>query len=122
MKLHKQAKTAILISLLTAMALFSGCVVSKTDENYIGPQKSQLRQIDYGRTTKDQLIEMFGQPAEQSVMQDGTEILSYKSIKEKDNSFVMFPPPIVIQDKKAEENIISFEIRDGVVQRYRGGK
>ncbi len=119
MKLHELRQAAPMISLLTILALISGCVVCKTDENYTGPRKADLKQVDFGETTKDQLIEMFGEPTEQAVMQDGTEILRYKCVKTKDNAFVMFPPPIVIKDDKDEVHIIAFELQGGVVQRYK---
>lgn len=119
MKLYKHVTNAIFVSLVLLTILLTGCVVSKTDENYTGPKKSDLRHINYGQTTKEQLIEMFGEPAEQAVTQDGTEILRYKCVKTKDNAFVMFPPPIVIKDDKTEKYVIAFEIQDGVVQRYR---
>ena len=78
-----------------------------------------MREIDYGQTTKAQLIEMLGEPTEQVTTQDGTEILRYRCVKTKDNAFVMFPPPIVIKDDKDEIHIIAFEVQNGVVQRYR---
>jgi hypothetical protein len=115
----KLQKNALFLTLALVFVLLAGCVVCKTDENFIGPKKSELKKIDYGETTKDQLIELFGEPAEQVVMQDGTEILMYKCVKTKDNAFVMFPPPIVIKDDKTERHVVAFELQDGIVQRYR---
>jgi hypothetical protein len=115
----KLQQNALFLTLVLFAILFSGCVVCKTDENFTGPKKSELKQINYGQTTKEQLIDMFGEPAEQAVTQDGTEILRYKCVKTKDNAFVMFPPPIVIKDDKTEKHVIAFEIQNGIVQRYR---
>jgi hypothetical protein len=98
--------------------LFSGCVVSTKDEQFTGIDKSELGQIECGRTTKDELIDTFGEPTEQGIDSSGAEILRYQCIKKKDNAFVMFPPPIVITDDKEVEHVVAFEIRDGIVQRH----
>jgi hypothetical protein len=104
--------------MVLVVILFSGCVVSKKDEQFTGIEKSELKRIEYGKTTRDELVDSFGEPTEQSMSGDGTEILKYKCTKKKDNSFVMFPPPIVIKDDKVVEHIVAFEIRDGIVQRH----
>ena len=115
----KPQRNALFLTIVLVAILFSGCVVCKTDENFTGPKKSDLKQIDFGQTTKDELIDMLGEPSEQVVMEDGTEILRYKCVKTKDNAFVMFPPPIVIKDDKTEKHIVAIEVRDGIVQKYR---
>lgn len=60
----------------------------------------------------------FGEPSEQSMTEEGTELLKYKCTKKKDNKFVLFPPPIVIKDEKEMEHTVVFEVKDGIVQRY----
>jgi hypothetical protein len=77
-----------------------------------------LKEIECGRTTRDWLVETFGEPTELLMADDGSEILRYKCVKRKDNQFVMFPPPIVIRDDKQVEHFMAFEVRDGIVQRY----
>ena len=114
----KSQRNAIFLIMALIAILFSGCVVSKKDEQFTGIDKTELKQVECGKTTKDQLIETFGQPTEQSMNDKGAEILRYKCTKKKDNAFVMFPPPIVIKDDKEVEHIVAFEIRDGIVQRH----
>jgi hypothetical protein len=98
--------------------LFSGCVVSDKNEQFTGIEKSELKQVECGKTTKDELIDTFGEPTEQSMASNGSEILKYKCTKKKDNTLVIFPPPIVIEDDKKVEHIVAFEVRDGIVQRH----
>jgi hypothetical protein len=114
----KSRLNALFLMMALVVILFSGCVVSKKDEQFTGIEKSELKQIECGKTTRIELIDSFGEPTEQSMAGDGAEILKYKCTKKKDNSFVMFPPPIVIKDDKVVEHIVAFEIRDDIVQRH----
>jgi hypothetical protein len=114
----KSQRNALLLTIALVTILLSGCVVSKTDEQFTGIDKTELKQVKCGETTKDELIGNFGEPTEQSVDDNGAEVLRYKCVKKKDNAFVMFPPPIVIKDDKAVEHIVAFEVRDGIVQRH----
>jgi hypothetical protein len=104
--------------MVAVSVLVVGCVVSETNEQYTGIENETLKQVERGQTTRDWVIETFGEPSEQILADDGTEILKYKCILKKDNKFVMFPPPIVIRDEKDVEHTIAFEVRDGIVQRY----
>ena len=114
MKLYKYGNIGLFAALVAVSVLVVGCVVSKTDEQYTGIENDTLKQVECGQTTRDWVIETFGEPSEQILTDDGGEILKYK----KDNKFVMFPPPIVISDEKDVEHTVAFEVRDGVVQRY----
>jgi len=118
MKQYKRGEIALFASLVVTSVLLVGCVVTKSNVHYSGIENSQLRQIKYGTTTKDELVAIVGEPTEQSMTEEGAEILRYKCIETKDNKFVMFPPPIVIDDKKEIEHTIVFKLRDGIVQRY----
>jgi len=111
-------ETVLFLLLVVTSILLAGCVISDSSVRYSGVENSQLRQIKQGITTKEQLVEMVGEPTEQSMTDDGAEILKYKCTTTKDNQFVMFPPPIVIDDKKETEHIVVFKIRDGIVQRH----
>jgi hypothetical protein len=51
------------------------------------------------------------------VTEDGAEILKYKCTMTKDNQFVLFPPPIIIDDTRETEHTVVFKIRDGIVRR-----
>ena len=118
MKFHKCNRIALFLVLLAVSVLGVGCVVCETDEHYTGIENHTLREIECGQTTRDWVIESFGEPSEQILNDDGSEILKYKCIRTKDNKFVMFPPPIVIRDEEDIEHTVAFEVRDGIVQRY----
>ncbi len=118
MKLHKCGEIGLFVALLAASVLVVGCVVIKTDEQYTGIENETLKQVECGQTTRDWVVETFGEPSEQILADDGSEILKYKCVRKKDNKFVMFPPPIVIKDDKDVIHTVVFEVRDGIVQRY----
>jgi len=118
MKLYQHNEIALFVSLLAMLVLMGGCVVYDGDEQYTGVENKMLKKIECGQTTRDWLVEMFGEPTELLMTDDGGEILRYKCVLKKDNKFVMFPPPIVIKDDKQVEHVVAFEVKDGVVQRY----
>jgi len=118
MKLHKCDVIGLVAALVAMSVLVTGCVVCETDEQYTGIENDTLKQVECGQTTRDWVVETFGEPSEQILTDDGGEILKYKCIRKKDNKFVMFPPPIVIRDEKDVEHTIAFEVRDGIIQRY----
>jgi hypothetical protein len=118
MKPSKYGKTGLFVALLAVALLITGCVVCETDEQYTGIENDTLKQVKCGQTTRDWVVETFGEPSEQILTDDGGEILKYKCVRKKDNKFVMFPPPIVIRDEKDVEHTVAFEVREGIVQRY----
>ena len=118
MKLNKHGELTLFVSMLVMLFLVGGCVVCHVDEQYTGVEDKMLREIECGQTTRDWLVETFGEPTELLMTDEGSEILRYKCVKKKDNQFVMFPPPIVIKDDKQVEHVVAFEVRDGIVQRY----
>jgi len=118
MKNYKFNETALFMLLVITSVLLAGCVVSDSNVRYSGVENSQLRQIKHGITTRDQLVAIVGEPTEENVTEDGAEILKYKCTTTKDNQLVVFPPPIVIDDKKETEHTIVFKIRGGIVQRH----
>ncbi len=117
MKLHKHGEIALFASLVVTSVLLVGCVAIESNVHDSGVENSQLRQIELGRTTKDQLVAIVGEPTEQTMTEDGTEILRYKCTTKKDNQFILFPI-VFVDDKKEIEHSVSFEIKDGIVQRY----
>jgi len=119
MRRNRYEQFALAAVLATAAMMMTGCVVCQTDENYTGIKDENLRKVECGQTTRDELIHMFGEPSEQAVNEDGAEVLKYRCVLKKDNQFVMFPPPIVIRDDDEVRHTVVFVLRDGVVQRYR---
>ena len=118
MKSYKYNEIILFTLLLVTSVLLAGCLATQSDVRYSGIENSQLRQIKYGITTRDRLVEIVGEPSEQSMMEDGNEYLRYKCTETRDNQFAMFPPPIALKDKKETEHTIVFKIRDGIVQRH----
>ncbi len=118
MKHYKFNEIALFASLAVTSVLLVGCVVTKSDVHYSGVNDSHLKRIERGTTTKEELVEIVGEPNEESMTEDGTEILRYKCTEKRNNQFVLFPPPIVIDDKKEIEHTVVFKLKDGIVQRY----
>ena len=118
MKLHKCSEIGLFVAMVAVSVLFVGCVVCETDEQYTGIENETLKQVECGETTRDWVVETFGEPSEQILADDGSEVLKYKCILKKDNKFVMFPPPIVIRDEKDVEHTVAFEFREVIFQRY----
>jgi len=121
MKLYKLSEIALYMSLVVTSVLLAGCVVCQSDVQYTGRERpvgnETLKQIECGQTTKDWLVAALGEPTEQSMTEDGTEILRYKCTEKKDNQFILFPIVFVDDDKETDHSV-SFEIKDGIVQRY----
>ena len=118
MKSNQCGKRILWVPMAVMLVLMGGCVVCQVDEQYTGVEDKMLKEIECGQTTREWLVDTFGEPTEELVTDEGSEILRYKCVKKKDNQFVMFPPPIVIKDDKQVEHFVAFEVRDGVVQRY----
>ena len=118
MKRNAYGKITLFVSVLVISILLSGCMVCQKDEHYTGVEDKMLDEIECGQTTRDWLVDTFGEPTEQLTTDEGTEILRYRCVRKKDNQFVMFPPPIVITDDKQIEHFMAFEVKDGIVQRY----
>ena len=118
MDLKNCSQIGLLVVLAVVSVLVVGCVVCETDERYTGIENNALKEIECGQTTRGWIVEKFGEPSEQILSEDGSEILKYKCIRTKDNKFVMFPPPIVIRDNENIKHTVAFEVKDGIVQRY----
>jgi len=118
MRHYKFNEIALLMPLAATSVLLVGCVATKSDVHYSGVDNSQLRQVERGKTTKDWLVTALGEPTEERMTEDGSEILRYKCTEKRNNQFVLFPPPIVIDDKKEIEHTVVFKLKDGIVQRY----
>jgi len=118
MKNNQLNEKALFALLVLTSVLLVGCVVSDTHMSYSGVQRDHLRKIKHGITTKNQLLDMVGEPTEESVMEDGAEILKFKCKMIKDDKLVLFPPPIIVDHKKETEHLVVFKIEDGIVQRH----
>jgi len=121
MKLYKRSEIALFVSLALTSALLVGCLVSDSEVSYKGRKRpignQTLRQIECGQTTRDWLVAALGEPTEELLTEDGTEILKYRCTETKDNQFILFPI-VFVDDEKEIDHSVSFEIKDGIVQRY----
>lgn len=114
------ATGTLVISLLALLAL-SGCVSSHSDVTYgsTGPavRGDTLRQIKVGRTTKEWLLGTLGEPSRTSGTSDGTEVLTYVYTKKVDSRFD-FCPFLDTHDRREEQTVYVFELKDGVVTKF----
>jgi hypothetical protein len=117
MKQYKGSEMVLFVSLVATAVLLVGCVISDSKLHYTGITDETLKQIQCGKTTRDQLVATFGEPSEQRVTDEGNEILSYKCTRKQDNSVIVFPI-VLVDDEKETEHTVSFELKDGIVQRY----
>ena len=117
MKQYKGGEIALLVSLVATAVVVVGCVVCDSDVRYTGVADETLKQVKCGQTTRDWLVATFGEPTEQHATDAGTEILSYRCTRKQDSSVVVLPF-VIVDDEKETEHTVSFEIKDGVVQRY----
>jgi len=117
MKLYKNRKIALFAAAAMTSILVVGCMVIDNETYYTGVEDQTLKQIEAGKTTKDSLVAALGQPSEQELTEDSTEILRYTCTKKLDNTFVLFPV-VVINDERETKHTVAFELKDGIVQRY----
>jgi hypothetical protein len=103
------------------ITLLTGCVSNHSSTSY-QPQdpaigQASLKAIKAGKTTKDELLGIFGAPSGQSASADGTETLKYNYGKNKSGNFEVWPF-VDLHDNKEEHMTICFEIKNGVVTKY----
>ena len=73
----KSQRNDLFFTIVLVAILFSGCVISKKDEQFTGIEKSELKQVECGKTTRAELVDTFGEPTEQSMASNGAEIIKY---------------------------------------------
>lgn len=117
MKQHKCGEIALFVSLAVTSVMVVGCMVCNSEVHYTGIKDETLKQIECGKTTKDQLVATLGAPSEQSLTEEGIEILRYRCTKKQENEFVLFPI-VFVDDEKETKHTVAFEVKDGIVQRY----
>lgn len=89
MKIVKYAASLLIVS------LFVGCggakpTPEKTDTKKATPAVSKTAQFKIGKTTKSDVIAALGQPNGFSLGKNGTETLSYYSVKSTGKSWIPF--------------------------------
>ena len=121
-EMRTQRITGKLLGAMLAVAavVLTGCVVSSSDIHQKGVTEERARRVKCGETTREDLVQMFGEPFERQMRDNGTEIMRYKGTVEKEGALVICPI-VVIKEDKTTEQVISFEVRDGVVRRYHKG-
>jgi hypothetical protein len=78
---------------------------------------STLRQIKPGRTTKNWLLSVMGEPSRAARTSANTEVLTYEYTKTVDSDFNFFI--FFNSDNRREERTVHvFEVEDGIVTRH----
>jgi hypothetical protein len=110
----KVVSTAVVIGILP----LAGCVSKEVcyGEQGTPVPRQVLNRVERESTSKDWLIAMLGEPARQSMMSDGTEILEYNYTRKEDYRCLI--PFRVPEDRIEEKRTVYFEIKNGVVQDY----
>ena len=113
----------ILLTVLLTGTLLQGCMIShrshessdRSSDCAVSVEKLNL--VEPGVTTKEWVIDNFGEPDKEKYLQDGEEILVYENTKHKSSNLSIF----LIFNSHTSEDIkesISFKIRDGIVKSY----
>jgi outer membrane protein assembly factor BamE (lipoprotein component of BamABCDE complex) len=111
----------LIVVLAFGVMILSGCVVNRSSTRYL-PQdpaigKAGLKSVKIGKTTKDEIVGVFGAPSAQSISTDGIETLKYNYGKKTEGDFCAFLF-VVLRNDKEERMTIYFEIKNGVVAKY----
>ena len=114
------AKHLILLAALLATAQSAGCLSVKVTEEKQGPviEARHLQTVLRGITTRQQLIEMFGEPTSTSQAQDGTEVLHYVGASRTTTRKKLSPLYSASRTQTIHVHTF-FVIKDGTVQDYR---
>jgi hypothetical protein len=120
--LGNQLRRAGLRLMCAVIVTTTGCISSDCTVSY-GPkgppvEKSTLRRIKCGQTSKRWVLATLGDPTAQNPTPDGGEMLRYEYCKRVKSDFAMCPPPLSFEKDKEYHTTVLFEIRDGVVIKY----
>jgi len=119
--MNKSRSTSFLIIAFLCVFL-SGCLISHrshttTSSPYYSMSKSKLDNVEPDVTTKDWVIDTFGEPTREKQLQDGEEILIYENKEKTSHSFsILFIFSTHSSDEQKER--LSFRVKDGVVKSY----
>jgi hypothetical protein len=120
--MERHTSHRLVLALIVAGSLLpvAGCFIWNSDVRYgekgAPLSGSTLEQIESGKTTRAWLIATLGEPSEQSTMDTGVELLQYKYSKTQESNVVM--PFVIVNDEKKSEQIVYFELKEGIVQKY----
>ena len=116
----KKALSVFLMALLTC-TLLTGCMIShrshSDSSSSYSISKKQLESVEPGITTKEWIIDTFGEPDRERHLKKGKETLVYENTKHKSSDFSIF----LLFDSHTSESvkeIVSFKIKDGIVESY----
>jgi hypothetical protein len=123
MKKLTSLKGIVALSILMIICMtFNGCLINhRSHTRQTSPERpipqSELEKIEPGTTTKEWVIDRFGRPTNTRHLKDGAEILLYETRNRTKHEFSLF---LIFSTESSEETqeTISFEIKDGVIQRY----
>ena len=120
--MSKSKYASVLIVLMIMCMTFNGCLINhRSHTRQTSPERpiptSELEKIEPGTTTKEWVLDRFGMPTKTRHLKDGAEILLYETRNRTEHEFSFFFIFSTESSKETKETI-SFEIKDGVVQRY----
>ena len=120
----KKTLAIVFMVLLTGIFL-TGCMISqRSHTSNSSPDfaltKAQLNSVEPGVTTKEWIIENFGEPKRDRYLSDGEEILVYENTKHTSSHVGFF---LIFNSHTSEDTTeaITFRIKDGIVKSYSVG-
>ncbi|MFC1839767.1 hypothetical protein ACFL1N_09315 [Thermodesulfobacteriota bacterium] len=113
---------AAFLVIVIASIFLSGCLISHRSHTsvsspYSSMSRTKLDSIEPGVTTKDWIIDTFGDPTREKHLQDGEEILIYENKEKTSHHFSIL---LIFSTHSTEEQkkTLSFRVKDGVVKSY----
>lgn len=118
----RKRATILFPIIMVSLIFVNGCLISHhSHTNKSAPYNSisaaKLDSIEPGLTTKDWVIDTFGNPTREKHLQDGGEVLIYENIEKTIRKFSIF---LVFSTHSTEEQkeTLSFMMKDDVVTSY----
>lgn len=111
----------ILCAALSSMVL-GGCIIANSNRSFTGTSISNqtLKRVKLGKTTRQWLLSVLGEPTSATESPDGVEILKYDGVTESRDSIsvTFFFPLVNVTETKKISEAHYFEIKDGIVQAH----
>ena len=104
-------------AILSILTILAACTTMKATSEGYKITKEQVEEIKPGVTTKDNIIDAFGNPTNVEQKEDGTEVLTYTYKEKKTPTYLK---GLIINERGSTATTATLEIvmKDGTVLSY----